>query len=223
MERILTQLQLSSLSIHMSEHNYFKQELKRDMFKRKRKLPDWLVKLCDEQVASDGARESSPDGVFNYGSAVLNDGLVLLELRDAIHEGDGPRIIRCWKFMLLYWWHGGHTKYTSEAIHLIGAIQATASPRIAQELMWCQTVNTRGCSGTNIPADLFLEHLNRTLKDYLNGIGSNISDSTIVHASKSLKCLLNIATRFDLLCNIRPVSIHHTRSSSKEDRDKILK
>ena len=34
-------------------------------------------------------RDSSPDGVFNYASAVLNDGLLPLELRNAIYEGDG--------------------------------------------------------------------------------------------------------------------------------------
>lgn len=60
----------------------------------------------------------SQDGVFNYASAVLNEGLLLLELRDAIHEGDGPRIIPCWKFMLLHWRHAGHSKYAHEVVHL---------------------------------------------------------------------------------------------------------
>lgn len=38
--------------------------------------------------------QALPDGVFNYASAVLNDGLLLMELRDAIHEGDGETILR---------------------------------------------------------------------------------------------------------------------------------
>lgn len=70
-----------------------------------RVLPNWLLRHVDEEVASDKVREASSDGVFNYASAVLNDGLMIMNLRDAIHEGDGPRIIRCWKFMLLHWWH----------------------------------------------------------------------------------------------------------------------
>ena len=113
-------------------------------------------------------------------------------------------------------------KYAHKAVHLIGALQASASPRISQELLWCRTVNPRGGAGNNIPVDLFLEHLNRTLKDYLHGIGPNISNNTIVQASKSLKGLLDIGMHFDQACNIKPVSVHHTKASSREDRDKII-
>jgi len=47
-------------------------------------------------------RQTATDGIFEYGCGVLNDGLAFLEFRDAIHEGDGERIARCWKVMLLY-------------------------------------------------------------------------------------------------------------------------
>ena len=180
------------------------------------------MKCADEQAASTNIRQISKDGVFDYASAVLNDGLILLGPRGAIHEGDGPRIIHCWKFMILYWWHVGHTKYFNEAVQLISAIEALASQIIAHELIWCRTVNSRGGAGNNIPADLFLEHLNRTLKEYLNGIGPNVSKNTIVQASKSLKCLLQISNHFDQVCNVRSVSMDHTKSSSQQDRDKII-
>lgn len=205
-----------------SEHTYSKQSQAIEKPKRTRKLPHSIVICGDETVATDVVRDSSPDGVFNYASAVLNDGLLLLELRDAIHEGDGPRIIRCWKFMILHWWHAKHVKYTGEAIHLIGAIKATASRRIAHELLWCRTVNTRGGAGNNIPVDLFLEHLNRSLKEYVNGIGPNKSINTIVQASKSLKCLLGIASHYDHECGIKPASIHHSKASSAKDREAIM-
>ena len=32
--------------------------------------------------------------LFNYLSAILNNGLLVLDLRDAIHEGDVPRVIK---------------------------------------------------------------------------------------------------------------------------------
>ena len=50
-----------------------------------------------------------------------------------------------------------------------------------------------------------------------------MSPSTIVQASKSLKFLLNVGDHFDEICDIKAVSLHHTKASSKEDRDKILK
>ena len=101
-------------------------------------------------------------------------------------------------------------------------LRLLTSQIIAHELNWCRTVNPRGGAGNNIPADLFLEHLNRILKDYLNGIGPNISKNTIVQASKSLKCLLQVSNHFDQVCNVRSVSMDHTKSSSQQDRDKII-
>ena len=47
--------------------------------------------------------------------------------------------------------------------------------------------------------------------------------STIAQASKSLKLLLNITDHLDKICDIKPVSLRHTKASSKEDRDIILK
>ena len=79
------------------------------------------------------------------------------------------------------------------------------------------------CKYYNIPADLFLEHLNRTLKDFVKCIGANVKSSTVVQASKSLKGLLNVGTHFDSICGVHPVSLHHTKASAKDDRDKILK
>ena len=130
--------------------------------------------------------------------------------------------------MLLHWRHAGHTKYAYETIELISSVKAAASPRIAQELLWCRVVNTRSGAGNNIPVDLFLEHLNRTLKVFVNSTGPNVSPSTIAQVSKSLKLLLNITSHhitdhFDEICDIKPVSRHHTKASSKEDRDIILK
>ena len=93
-----------------------------------------MLKLEDEEATPYQIQKFSPDGVFNY---VLNDGLLLMELRDTIHKGDGPRILRCWKFMLLYWRHTGHTKYAHKAIQLTCAVQGAASEWIVRELVWC--------------------------------------------------------------------------------------
>lgn len=81
--------------------------------------------------------------------------------------------------MLLYWKHAGHTKYAYETIELISSIKAAASPRIAHDPLWCRVVNTRGGAGNNIPVDLFLEHLNRSLKVFVSGTGANVSPITV--------------------------------------------
>ena len=157
--------------------------------KKKRKLPAWMV---DNHTVSLSVQKKAPDGVFNYSSAILNDGLQLLEFRDGVHFGAGPRVIRYWKFMLLHWRYAKHTKYSLEALHLLAAINATATERIVHELTWCRFINTRGVPGGNMPVDLYMEHLNRTLKDYLKGLGANVSEATITQTSKSLRNLMQV-------------------------------
>ena len=58
-------------------------------------LPSAVTSAAPRSQASQTVKKAAPDGVFNYASAVLNDGLLLLEYKDAIREGDGERILRC--------------------------------------------------------------------------------------------------------------------------------
>ena len=62
---------------------------------RKRNLPQWPKSQGDRPHASQVVHDAAPDGIFDYACAVLNDGLLLMEFRDAIHEGDGDRVLRC--------------------------------------------------------------------------------------------------------------------------------
>lgn len=187
--------------------------------KKKRKLPAWLI---DDRVASLSVQKRVPDGVFNYSSAILNDGLLLLEFRDSVHFAAGPRVTRCRKFMLLHWRYAKHAKYSLEALHLLAAINATATERIAHELTWCRFINTRGVLGGNMPVDLYMEHLNRTLKDYLKGLGANESEATITQTSKSLRNLMELTSHFDSICDIHPDSIYHTCKQYGKDLDMVI-
>lgn len=146
------------------EHSYTSGLPARQLSK-KRTLPVWLRTQCDRPQPSHEVMEASPDGVFNYASAVLNDGFLLMEFRDAIHEGDGERALRCWKFMLPYFFATGHSKYALEAFNLLSHVHAAASPRLAHQITWSRTINTRGKQGHNVPVDLHMEHLNWSLKD----------------------------------------------------------
>ena len=46
-------------------------------------------------------RLRSMDYVHEYGKDALTMGLLYIEFKDAIREGDGERVLRCWKFMFL--------------------------------------------------------------------------------------------------------------------------
>ena len=74
--------------------------------------------------------------------------------------------------MLLYFFYSKRSKYALEALHLHAALTGSLSLCLREELLWSRVINTRGGAGTNIPSDLYMEHLNRTLKDYLRGLGA---------------------------------------------------
>ena len=67
---------------------------------------------------------------------------------DACHEGDGARLLRCWKVFMLHFKPDDRTKYALEAVNLVNGF---LSPRKAHQLMWNRTCNTKGGAGNNIP------------------------------------------------------------------------
>ena len=46
--------------------------------------------------------EAVQDDMFNYQCSLLDIGMIILNFYDAVSEGDGMRVVRCWKFMLPY-------------------------------------------------------------------------------------------------------------------------
>eukprot|EP00794_Sanderia_malayensis_P021256 gene21256-23329_t len=53
--------------------------------------------LTGSQQSKDGS-----DDIYNYQTSFLEFGMILKNFFDAVKEGDGDRIIQCWKFMLPY-------------------------------------------------------------------------------------------------------------------------
>ena len=58
-----------------------------------------------------------------------------------------------------------------------------------------------------MPVDLYMERLNRTLKDYLKELGSDVSEATITQTSKSLRNLMELTSHLDSIRDIHPESI----------------
>ncbi len=74
----------------------------------------------DESV-DEAAEESrtEDDHVQHYACDVLTLSLLLMEFIDAIREGDGNRIIRCWRYFLLHFKVANRTNYSVEAFTLL--------------------------------------------------------------------------------------------------------
>ena len=148
-------------------------------------------------TASQAVKKAAVDGIHDYASMVLADGLLLLEFKDAIREGDGIRILRCWKVFLMYFTYAKHQNYQHEAFYTLSLVNAIASPRVASQLTWGRVLNFNGGSGHNIPLDLHMEHLNRTVKDYVANLGENFAEKSIIQCGKSVGGIASITRQFD--------------------------
>ena len=51
------------------------------------------------------------DSIYNYHNSRLQMGLLLMNIADAIKEGDGLRLVNCYKFVLLFAYRFNNTKY----------------------------------------------------------------------------------------------------------------
>lgn len=148
-----------------------------------------------------------------------------MEFADAIKEGDGKRVHRCWKYLLPIFKSSGRKNYSIEALQMLNQVEFTLTRRESAELIWNRFVNTHGHGrkGRNIPCDLHMEHINRLCKDAVYGLQANKTASAIVRVGKSLGPLSHLLEQFDKENDVRvPTGTHHKPSFSK-DRDMILK
>ena len=136
------------------------------------RITDMLTGLVNLPIRPGEKGQSGIDGVHAYSCEVLTS-LVCAKFEDAIKEGDGPRVIRCWRFFLLIFKLSNRTKYSLEAVKLLVGIRLLP-PRQRKQLIWSRFVNTKGKPGGNKPCDLHREHLNRTVKTVL-GQGTNLT------------------------------------------------
>ena len=121
----------------------------------------------------------------NYSKALLTFNLMLRNINDSIREGDGGRLIECYKFALLYFRCYGHTKYAYTVIKLFYKIKF--QPETAFKLIWNRFINTHGKRSRNVSRDLHLEHLNNFLKELLRSLRSDLNESNARGIANSVK------------------------------------
>ena len=77
------------------------------------KLPKEVLERCRvvEETLIGTAVKDTKDVVQNYARVFCHHTTLALEFTNAWSLGAGPRICRCWKFMMLHFQSTGHTKY----------------------------------------------------------------------------------------------------------------
>ena len=181
------------------------------------KFVNMSIPTDDPQKGEKKKKKQPHDAVQEYAKDILTMGLLLMEFGDAIREGDGNRIIRCWRFFLPLFKATGRTNYSIEAFTLLCQHDKLFSPRLATQLTWSRTINTHGRAGKNIPCDLHLEHLNRDAKNAMGGLSSNITEQSVKRIGRSIDLLTKTIKQFDSVNNVPSISGYHTRKPKEKD------
>ena len=153
-------------------------------------------------------------------------GLLVKHFYDAISEGDGLHVLRCWKFMLLYLKEDGarSRKYSLEALYLQCQVNALLTHCAAHRLVWNRFLKTKYGTGGNIPLDLALEHFNKLVKVLIRNLGSKgLHKNAIDRHCKALATNKQLLDNFDEMCSIRKRSGNHAQKYCRNDLIKVVK
>lgn len=212
---------LQQFSCHLSSED--KTESKTSAPKRvKRKPSQPNTSQPKTSEAETSKNEPECDLVNLYAMELLTLGLLWHGFHDAIKEGDGDRILRYWKFLLVMFKSSRNYNYAKDAVNLLLSQKYLLSKRKSAQLLWSRTVNTRGYAGCNVPMDLHMEHLNRRLKSILSTIGANVNPKSIVKAGKSLRAVHRVCETFETETTKSSTSDKHPYPSFNKDMKKVL-
>ena len=171
---------------------------------------------------SSSKDQSLGDKVFQYHTRLLSLGLFYMEYSDAIKEGDGNRVVRCWRYLLPIFQSSGRKNYSLESLHLLCQIHHVLPPRQAAQLIWDRFINIHGLPGSNIPADLHQEHLNRLAKEAIGRLGSNKTKTAITCVGKTLGTLSPLLDQFDKENHVPQHHGRHRPTIFNKDRDIVV-
>lgn len=182
------------------------------------------VHLLDMPLKED-EKDKIRDDMFSYQKALLDYGMVILNFWDGISEGDGERVLRCWKYFLMYLKHqgGSATKYSLEALYLMFQVHALLSPQSAHILIWNRFIKNKQGPGGNIPLDLQLEFYNKSVKQALKNLGPGASQKSMDRICHSLGFTTALMNNFDANLNVFKRSGRHVKKSIESDLKKVVK
>lgn len=155
------------------------------------------------------------DGVRNYARVLCHFASLVLLFVDAWKEGDGERVLRLWKILMLHFHAEKKNKYALEALRLQFQI-ATLQPHLSHQLTWGRFINTHGGKGRNLPCDLHNEHINKLFKDIIANMGANFTKTASTWAARSVSSLERLSTGFDKQAGIHPEATAHGRRSDED-------
>ena len=170
---------------------------------------------------SDKHQNKDTGTVYDYSCELLTLGLLYLNFKDAVREGDGDRVMTTWKYFMLIFKATGRKNYALEAHTMLTQYHITLPPHLAEQLKWSRFVNVHGLCGRNVSCDLHMEHMNRLVKTAIQGLGANKSEKAIIRTGKCVGSFSTILEKYDGEAGLTEHSGKH--SKNMKDLSLILK
>ena len=186
-----------------------------------RKVVERLT-LVESAFIIPGEIEDTQDTCYNYARVLCHYGSLVMEFRDAWGEGDGERVLRCWKLFLPHFKAAGRTKYSLAAFNIHLQTNATLSPNAAHQVTWHRFVNTKGRIGQNIPCDLHNEHINKQVKYFIQNMGSNLTEASLRRAARSVSTLHSVCESYDSQSGVPHGTTAHSTRPDTVDVVKVV-
>ena len=143
-------------------------------------------------------------------------------MEDAIKHGDGQRLLRCYKYLLLITFKNRHTKYSYCLLLFFVKYYAILSKKNAHSLLANRFINAEGGLGKNIPLDLHMEHLNLVLKRLLRRIGGNVTNQSLQRCARSIDALQKVLKGVFEDCGKTEKGGYHGKKSPEESVEIIV-
>ena len=85
------------------------------------------------------------DKVQNYGLSLIELFIVLMQLNDTIHEGDGDRNVINWKYLLwVFKANNKLSKYAIEGMYLLTSVKCMLIHQVSKPVIWGRGTNKKG-------------------------------------------------------------------------------
>ncbi|XP_064609239.1 uncharacterized protein LOC135473320 [Liolophura sinensis] len=126
------------------------------------------------------------DGLHNYAVSFMKVALLLREIRDAYKMGDGNRLFRNFKFLLLYFDQSVHFKYRSWVWRMLAYDLGLLLEYERYAYGWNMSVNVVGSIHSCIANDSLVETHVHKVKEMMRAQGTNVSYEAVRQACKCL-------------------------------------
>ena len=153
----------------------------------------------------------------------MTDAMSFFNFLDAIKEGDSARVMRQYKYFLLYCRadESRSTKYALEILYQF-LVHALLSKRDRERFVCNRFVNNHGVKGGNIPLDEDMEHSNNFLKQGIRNLGPNLTESAISRVCKAENATRTILDKLDGSLNRQTHSGKHPEGSPDKDIEELV-